>query len=258
MESLKIHLIQTHTHWHEPERNRTHFDALLKKLRPEGGLVALPEMWSTGFSMACVEQAEEMDGPTVSWMRRRTKQLGCALAGSLIIRDGGRYFNRMIWAEPQGGIETYDKRHVFRMAGEHEHYEAGDARKVVHYRGWRINLAVCYDLRFPVWLRNQSDYDLLLCAANWPAARRQAWATLLRARAIENLGFVAGVNVVGVDGNGVRYCGDSMICGPDGAVLAQEQDRDGVIQARLHKHLLRKHRAEFPAWRDADNFDLRT
>ena len=252
--NLTLSLVQTATHWHDPPRNRALFDALLEDLPPGADVALLPEMFTTGFTMRTAEVAESMDGPTVAWMQRRARELGCALCGSLVIEEGGKLFNRMIWAPPEGGIVTYDKRHRFRMAGEHDHYDEGTARVVVDCRGWRINLAVCYDLRFPVWLRNRGDYDLLLLAANWPAARRVAWRTLLQARAIENLSFVAGVNVLGEDGNGVQYAGGSALYGPEGDALLEAGERAGVLTATLEKSALDAYRATFPAWRDADGF----
>ena len=251
---LTLSLVQTPTHWHDPPRNRARFDALFEDLPHDVDVALLPEMFTTGFTMRAAEVAESMDGPSVVWMRNRAQALGCALCGSLVIEEGGKYFNRMIWASADGGITTYDKRHRFRMAGEHEHYDEGMARVVVDCLGWRINLAVCYDLRFPVWLRNRGDYDLLLFAANWPQARQLAWNALLRARAIENLSFVAGVNVLGEDGNGVRYAGGSALYGPEGDALLDAGERTGVFTATLEKSALDAHRAAFPAWRDADDF----
>ena len=251
---LTLSLVQTPTHWHDPPRNRARFDALLEDLPKNADVALLPEMFTTGFTMRAAEVAEPMDGPSVAWMRSRARALGCALCGSLVIEEDGRYFNRMIWASAEGGIVTYDKRHRFRMAGEHEHYDEGTARVVVECRGWRISLAVCYDLRFPVWLRNRGDYDLLLFAANWPAARQRAWRTLLEARAIENLSFVAGVNVLGEDGNGVRYAGGSALYGPEGDALLEAGEQAGLFTATLEKSALDDYRAGFPAWRDADEF----
>ena len=253
---LTLCLVQTPTHWHDPPRNRALFDALLGDLPRDADVALLPEMFTTGFTMRAAEVAEPMDGPTVAWMRNRARRLDCALCGSLVIEEGGKFFNRMIWAAADGGITTYDKRHRFRMAGEHQHYEEGTVRVVVGCRGWRISLAVCYDLRFPVWLRNRGDYDLLLLAANWPRARRLAWDALLRARAIENLSLVAGVNVLGKDGNGVRYAGGSALYGPEGEALVEAGERQGVFTATLEKAPLDAHRAAFPAWRDADGFAI--
>ena len=254
--NLTLSLVQTPTHWHDPPRNRAHFDALLEELPPNADVALLPEMFTTGFTMSAAEVAEPMDGPSVAWMQSRARALSCVLCGSLVIEEGGKFFNRMIWASADGGITTYDKRHRFRMAGEHQHYDEGTARVVVDCRGWRISLAVCYDLRFPVWLRNRGDYDLLLLAANWPAARQLAWRTLLSARAIENLSYVAGVNVLGEDGNGVRYRGGSALYGPEGDALLEVGERTSIFTATLEKSALDEYRKSFPAWRDADDFAI--
>ena len=167
---------------------------------PPADVYVLPEMFTTGFTMASKTHAEPMDGPAVAWMNAQAKTLGAAVTGSLIVQDNG-YFNRLIWATPDGQIQYYDKRHLFRMAGEHENF-SGSERVIVTFRGWRLCLSVCYHLRFPVWLRNQDDYDALLCVANWPASGHRP-ATLLRARAIENQAYCVAVNIVGVDGSGL-------------------------------------------------------
>ena len=196
-----------------------------------------------------------MDGITVSWIKAQSRALGSVVCGSLIIEDGG-YFNRLIWATPDGEIQHYDKRHLFRMADEHQFFDAGSERVTVSYKDWRICLSVCYDLRFPVWLRNQGDYDLLLCVANWPAARALAWQTLLRARAIENQSYCVGVNIVGTDGNGLSYVGDSGVYAPDGEVLVAADRAEGVTFATLEPSVLTSLRQAFPVGLDADRFSL--
>ena len=214
MQPLTLTLLQTATHWHDPAANRAHFDALLARTPADTGIVVLPEMFSTGFTMASREVAEPMSGPTMTWLRERAAAGNRVLCGSLVIEEAGACFNRFVWVAPDGAVSTYDKCHRFRMAGEHEHYAAGDARVLIEHAGWKIRPLVCYDLRFPVWLRNVDGYDLLLCVANWPAPRRAAWNTLLRARAIENQCYMAAVNIVGTDGNGVPYSGGSAAYGP--------------------------------------------
>ncbi len=255
-DSLTVSLIQTATHWHDPAANRDLFDDWFTGLPADSELVLLPEMFSTGFTMSSREVAEVMGGPTTRWMQQRAVELGRVLCGSVVIRDGDRYVNRFCWATPDGEIQHYDKRHRFRMAGEHEHYDAGGARIVFELDGWRVCPMVCYDLRFPVWFRNRGDYDLLLCVANWPAVRRDAWNALLRARAIENQAYVAAVNVVGDDGNDVAYVGDSSVYGPEGETLVAPSGAPGIFSHTLDKAALDDYRAAFPAWQDADRFSL--
>lgn len=256
MQPLKVALIQAATHWHDPASNRQMFSALLDEVPADAHLALLPEMFSTGFTMASAEVAETMDGPTVSWLRAEAAARELVLCGSVVIRAGDVFYNRFLWVPPEGNIAVYDKRHRFRMAGEHEHYSAGAERLVVELRGWRLCPMVCYDLRFPVWLRNRGDYDALLCVANWPAARQAAWNTLLRARAIENQAYLAAVNIVGTDGNGVEYSGGSAAFAPDGTVLVERFDEPGVLVTEFDAGRLASLRAEFPVGDDADDFDL--
>ena len=183
--------------------------------------------------------------------------MGCALAGSLIVREGGRHFNRLVLARRDGTLAHYDKRHLFRMAGEQQHYAAGDRRLTVEVKGWRVCPMVCYDLRFPVWSRSRGDYDLLLYVANWPARRAHAWSALLRARAIENLSYVVGVNRIGRDGNGTSYAGDSVALDFVGQSLSSEGGGDRAETAVLDMESLRSYRESFPAHLDADEFELR-
>ena len=256
MQPLVVSLLQTHTHWHDAKANRALFDQLLAEIPEDAQMVVLPEMFSTGFTMDSAQVAEPMDGVTVSWMRERALALKKVLCGSVVISDAGQYFNRFIWAAPSGELSFYDKRHLFRMANEHAHYAAGHDRLVVDLNGWRICLAVCYDLRFPVWLRNRGDYDVLLVVANWPAARQMAWQTLLRARAIENQAYCVGVNIVGSDGNALRYNGGTAVYGHDGAVLSECGDKPAVITEALDWQSLSVAREQFPVSLDADTFTL--
>ena len=256
MSPLTVGLVQSATRWHDPAGNRDDFAATLADMRQLCDIAVLPEMFSTGFTMDSKRLAESMDGNTVLWMKAQSRALGCVVCGSLIIEDGG-YFNRFIRATPDGEIQYYNKRHLFRMADEHQFYDAGKERVVVAFNGWRIRLSVCYDLRFPVWLRNQGDYDLLLCVANWPGARAVAWQTLLRARAIENQAFCIGVNIVGTDGSGLSYAGDSAVYAPGGDILAAAGRAEGVTFATLEPSVLTAMRQAFPVALDADSFDLR-
>ncbi len=253
---LSLTLVQTTTHWHDPAANRSHFDELLQQVPAHAAMVLLPEMFSTGFTMASTEVAEDMQGPTVTWLRARAQAYGKVLCGSLVILAAGQYFNRFLVAMPDGTLHTYDKRHRFRMAGEHQHYSAGAQRLVFELGGWKVCPQVCYDLRFPVWLRNQGEYDLLVCVANWPSARQSAWNTLLRARAIENQAYVAGVNIVGRDGNDIDYGGGSAVYAPDGAILEEAGEHATLVTQTLSYQRLDTLRRTFPVWQDADSFTL--
>jgi predicted amidohydrolase len=227
-------------------------------------LVLLPETFTSGFSNDALAQAEDMQGETVAWMLAQASRLGAVVTGSVQLREGEGVYNRMLWATPDGVLRHYDKRHLFRMAREHERYAAGRDRLTLELKGWRVCPLVCYDLRFPVFVRNRYDveapgrfdYDLLLFVANWPAARRHAWQTLLRARAIENLAYVAAVNRVGTDGNDVTYSGDSAALD----FLGQPQLEFGaevhVDTTTFSAQALATHRERFPAHLDADHFDL--
>lgn len=253
---LRVTMIQTALAWQDPAANRAAFAGHFRGLVGHTDLIVLPEMFTTGFSMDAARLAETMDGPTVGWMREEAAALGCAITGSLIIRDGDRHYNRMLWVAPDGAVRHYDKRHLFRMAGEQEHYAAGARRITVEYKGWRICPLVCYDLRFPVWSRNRGDYDLLLYVANWPARRSLAWKTLLRARAIENVAYVVGVNRIGSDGNGASYAGDSVALDFLGQPLAGDRGGDFAETAVLDRDLLQSWRASFPVHLDADEFRI--
>jgi omega-amidase len=255
-QSLNISLLQVATHWHDPQANREMFGRLLATLPEDTHLVLLPEMFSTGFTMASAEVAETMSGATVQWLMDQAARHSKVLCGSLVVEDQGQYFNRFLCAYPDGELAVYDKRHLFRMAGEHKYYTAGDTKLVVTINGWRVCPLVCYDLRFPVWFRNRGDYDLLLCVANWPGARREAWTTLLRARAIENQVYVAAVNIVGTDGNSVDYTGGSAVYTPEGSVMLEAFDTPTTLSTSLDYAKLETLRAQFPVWQDADDFEL--
>jgi predicted amidohydrolase len=253
---LRVTLVQTELQWQDPAGNRHRLAAHFRGLLGHTDLVVLPEMFSTGFSMDAAALAEDMDGPTVGWMREEAAALGCVVTGSLIVREAGHCRNRLVWARPDGTVEHYDKRHLFRVAGEQDYYAAGTRRLVVDLKGWRVCPMICYDLRFPVWSRNRDDYDLLLYVANWPQRRAHAWSTLLRARAIENLSYVVGVNRIGKDGNGASYSGDSVALDYLGQPLSSEGGGDRVETAVLDLESLQSYRASFPAHLDADRFEL--
>ena len=253
---LRVTMIQADLAWQDPSANRALFASHCRGLVGHTDLIVLPEMFTTGFSMDAEALAETMDGPTVEWMREEAVALGCAITGSIIVREDGRHYNRLLWVTPDGQLQHYDKRHLFRMAKEQEHYAAGAGRLIVRHKGWRICPLVCYDLRFPVWSRSRGDYDLLLYVANWPARRNVAWKTLLRARAIENLSYVVGVNRIGKDGNGATYLGESAAVDFLGKVLAGDRSGEFVETTVLDRESLEAFRRDFPAHLDADEFSL--
>ncbi|QNH02551.1 amidohydrolase [Pseudomonas sediminis] len=253
---LELALIQTTLAWHDPAANREHFQLLLEQARG-ADLVILPEMFTTGFSMESAELAEPEDGPSSIWLREQAQRIGAVICGSLIIQAAdGSYRNRLLWARPDGSFAYYDKRHLFRMAGEHKHYSAGNQQVVFDLKGWRVRPLICYDLRFPVWSRDAGGTDLLLYTANWPGARRQHWNRLLPARAIENLCYVAAVNRVGEDGKGHGYTGDSQVLDFQGEALLTAGEDDGVFRTQLSSEALNAYRERFPAYLDADVFTL--
>lgn len=264
MQTLNVSLVQGATRWHDAPANRAYYGALAKSVAGQSDLIVLPETLLSGFSNDTRASAEGMDGEGVAWMRALAGEVNAVVTGSLAIREGDKVYNRLIWARPDGSYEQYDKRHLFRMSGEHMRYGGGSQRLIVELKGWRILPQVCYDLRFPVWLRNRRlevaaggmEYDLALFVANWPAPRRQPWRTLLRARAIENLAYVIGVNRVGVDGNDLPYAGDSAVIDPVGEPLIELGSQEQVVTVSIDPALLLLHRERFPAWMDADAFTL--
>lgn len=263
MSALSVTLIQTSLLWEDKKANLSRFEEKIRPLKGQTQVVILPEMFSTGFSMKPEELAEEMSGESVSWMKRVAAENQVILTGSLIIKEEGHYYNRLIWMLPNGHYGTYDKRHLFGYAGEDKHYASGSKRLIASVNGWKINLQVCYDLRFPVWARQQSqeegpEYDLLVYVANWPERRRHAWITLLQARAIENQCYVIGVNRVGDDGNKIYHSGDSMLINPMGEVLYTQKDQEDVYTTKLDYDQLQHTRASLPFLKDADGFMILT
>jgi predicted amidohydrolase len=257
MSTLDVCLVQAQLGWKEPAKNRSHLEALVDGVADEFDLAVLPETFTTGFLGDADLPQEGMDGPTVRWMRELASRRGAAVAGSAVIVEAGRRYNRLLFVTPQGEVTHYDKRHLFAYGGENRRYTAGAQRVNVDYLGWRINLQVCYDLRFPAWCRYRDDYDLMLLVANWPSRRVRHWSSLLEARAIENQSWVIGVNRVGKDGNGVDYPGASVVHDPLGECLAHLGDREACRIVKLELAAVEKTRSDFPFQADADAFELR-
>lgn len=259
MSTLTITGIQTSLHWEDPAANLNMFEEKIKSISGKTEIVVLPEMFSTGFSMKPEELAETMNGETVKWMKRMAAEKKIILTGSVIMEERGEYFNRLIWMLPNGQYGVYDKRHLFAYAGEDEQYTSGTKRLIASVKGWKINLLVCYDLRFPVWARQQlqpegPEFDVLIYVANWPERRIHAWKTLLQARAIENQCYVVGVNRVGKDGNDIYYSGNSMVADPMGEVICDKTNEEDVFTVTLQKDKIDEVRAKLPFWKDGDNF----
>ena len=259
MRDLTITLLQCELHWQDPAANRSLFAELIAEQAATSDLIVLPEMFTTGFTMDAAANSEPGDGPTTSWLQQMAADHDVAICGSLIINETvnntAQYYNRLLWATADGGLQSYDKRHLFRMANEDQHYTAGTERLIVELNGWRICPLICYDLRFPVWSRGSNQFDLLLYVANWPAPRQSAWDTLLPARAVENLCYAAGVNRVGTDGNGVSYSGGSVIVDYL-ANVSSAGNQAGALRSTLDGSKLERYRDKFPAWKDADTFAI--
>ncbi len=269
MPSLTITIIQPNLVWENKKANLEMLAQKIESIKEKTEVVILPEMFSTGFSMKPEVLAETRHGETIEWMKKIASSKKIILTGSVIIEEGGKYLNRLVWMLPNGEYGVYDKRHLFAYGDEHNHYSAGNKRLIAQVKGWKINLQVCYDLRFPVWARQNpspnlsqgreeqvSEFDLLVYVANWPERRNTAWKTLLQARAIENQCYVVGVNRVGADGNNIYYSGDSMIIDPLGEILYTKANDEDVFTYTLQKEKLEEVREKFPFWRDADSFDI--
>jgi len=255
MRDLSVTLIQCELAWEQPADNRQQIGDIIAGLDEIPDLIVLPEMFTTGFSMNALANAEKPGGATEQWLRELAQRHDCALTGSIAVAAGEGVYNRMLFATPEG-VQHYDKRHLFRMAGEHKRYRAGEHRVIVTWRGWRILLQVCYDLRFPVFSRNREDYDLAVYVANWPAVRREHWRQLLVARAIENLACVVGVNRVGSDARGLDYSGDSLAIAADGTLIRDMGNENGAARVILSGAALQSYREGFPCQLDADSFQL--
>lgn len=254
MQNLTIALVQQEIVPNDPQHNLDTFAQAISHLT-NVDLVILPEVFTTGFCSNARNYAERVDGTAYQWMAAQAKKLNAVITGSLVVKLENTHVNRLVWMRPDGTYTHYDKRHLFRMAGEHERYASGNERILVELKGWRILPLICYDLRFPVWSRNRNDYDLALYVANWPSARALHWNRLLQARAIENLSYVAGVNRVGIDEKQQHYAGDSCVFSAAGELLSSSQAA-GVLVVELAGDQLTKYRANFPAHLDADEFSI--
>jgi omega-amidase len=268
MTNLRISFIQSTLHWEDKTANLEMFCEKMAAVPEKTALIILPEMFSTGFSMEKVVLAETNLGPTVEWMRKTAARKGAIITGTFIAKEEGGpepvYYNRLIWMLPTGEFGYYDKRHLFAFGKEDLHYSPGKKRLIASVNGWRVNLQICYDLRFPVWARQrvdsegngQPEYDLLIVTANWPSSRVHAWRTLLQARAIENQCYVVGLNRTGVDGKGIPYPGHSMIIGPLGEIIEELGSEEAIGSHILDRDKLEEVRKTFPFWRDADRFNI--
>lgn len=267
MSKLTITTIQSNLVWENKAANLLMLEQKIKGIEERTEIVVLPEMFSTGFSMNAATLAEDMNGETLQWMKLIAAEQKIILTGSIIIKEDNNYFNRLIWMLPNGEYGVYDKRHLFGFGKETEHYQAGNKRLIASVKGWKINLQICYDLRFPVWARQApfpseraggeaAEYDVLIYVANWPERRSHAWKTLLCARAIENQCYVVGVNRIGDDGNNIYHSGNSMIIDPLGQVLYHKADDEDIFTITLEKEMLDEVRSKFPFLKDGDSFSI--
>lgn len=257
MQDLTITFIQTSLVWEDKEKNLEHFEKLINSVKKPTHLIILPEMFNTGFSMEAPKLAETMDGPAMQWMKRIAQNKNAVLTGSFIVKDNMKYFNRLVWMMPDGEYKMYDKRHLFRMGNEDKIFTAGSQKLTVELNGWRICPLICYDLRFPVWCRNQSEYDCLIFVANWPEIRNYPWKTLLLARAIENQCYVVGVNRVGIDGKGISHSGNSCVVDFKGNILFTKDNEPCIHTSTLSYKDLSGYRKAFPVASDADDFEIK-
>lgn len=253
---MKIALIQAPLVWENPKENRRYFEDKINSIPEEIDLVVLPEMFLTGFTMNPENVAEIMGGETISLLKSLTKAKNIAITGSLIIRENGKFYNRLVFVYPSGEIRNYDKRHLFSLAGEEKVYASGTEKLVVEYKGWKICPLVCYDLRFPVFSRNVEEYDLLIYVANWPTQRIQAWNILLKARAVENICYTIGVNRIGEDGNDHPYSGNSQVVDFLGNSLLEPQLSEGIFTVELDKNKMLETREKLGFLNDKDSFSL--
>lgn len=252
---MKAALIQADIAWEDKKANFATFDSYLNQIE-NVDLIVLPEMFTTGFSMNTASLAEDMNGESVNWMLKKAADKQAAVMGSLIIQENQHYFNRLVVAFPNGSTKSYNKRHLFTMGDEGKHYTKGNDPLVFEHAGIKIKVIICYDLRFPIWCRNENEFDLLVCVANWPNLREYAWKHLLIARAIENQCEVLGVNRIGIDGNNLEYIGRSMAVDFKGNVVHEMMNNAGIIYYETQTCELQKFRTQFPVLMDRDSFKI--
>lgn len=265
---MKVSIVQTQLFWEDREKNLDHFERLLQRINEPVNLIVLPEMFTTGFTMQPSTNAESADGRTLNWMKQQATLKNAVITGSVAVTEHGKFYNRLFWVDPNGEVKSYNKRHLFRLAGEDLQYTAGNEKIIVTAEGWKILPLICYDLRFPVWSRNvfrksvtgepgQWDYDVLVYVANWPEVRNYPWKQLLIARAIENQCYVVGVNRIGKDGNGYDHSGDSVVINPRGEIISVTRaNEESVETITLNREYLDEFRKNFPVGLDADYFEL--
>ncbi len=267
MQDLKVTFIQTILHWENIDENLEMFSEKISSIKEKTDLIILPEMFSTGFTMNAKSLAEKTEGKTMQWLKEKAKEKNCIITGSIIVKDslpvgkgtGWAYFNRLIWMKPNGSFEFYDKRHLFRYANEQNFYSPGNKKLIVELKGWKVCPMICYDLRFPVWIRNsiKQHYDVLIFVANWPERRNHSWKTLLLARAMENQSYVIGVNRIGNNGKNIYHSGDSAVINPKGEIISSAKANEDLVETvTLSYEELTEWRKIFPARMDADEFEL--
>jgi predicted amidohydrolase len=255
--TMKIALLQTALHWENPTENINTLTQKINTISESVDLVVLPEMFTSGFTMNPKNVAQTMDGEALTWLKQTAQQKNCAITGSLVIEENNHFFNRLVFVFPNGEVQHYDKKHLFTLAGEDKVYTPGTQKLIVDYNGFKICPLICYDLRFPVFARNVEDYDLLIYVANWPKPRVNAWDILLKARAVENMSFVVGVNRVGFDENNHEYVGHSQVVDFLGNYIQDPQETDGIFIVELNKNQLIETRKKLAFLEDRDAFDLK-
>ncbi|MFA5403671.1 MAG: amidohydrolase [Ignavibacteria bacterium] len=256
MSKLKVTIIQSSLHWENIDKNIKMFSRKLDSLKEKTDLIVLPEMFTTGFTKNAKDFAEDINGKAINFLKEYSKKLKAGICGSVIIKSGNKFFNRLVYSSPTGKISYYDKRHLFRMGKEHSVYSGGNKHLILKIKNWRVAFFICYDLRFPVWCRNRNNYDAAVFVANWPTERNYYWKSLLLARAIENQCYVIGANRTGSDGNGFRYSGDSAVINPMGKYILDAGGKDGIFSAVPDKNVLGNFRKIFPAYKDSDKFKI--